>query len=124
MPMYSFRCGRCQQEFETFLPVTADLAHQGCPRCANGMGLRKYKPFNGGFEEVWPIESVTLGVPPWEAEWRQEHYRKMGCPVEFASNGDAILTGPSHRAKFTAIREREYKEAREIDSEREKGGTV
>ena len=48
----------------------------------------------------WPMESYALGVNPDQAKEAEAESVKMGVPTQFASNGDAVFTSPSHRKRY------------------------
>ncbi len=40
MPTYDFDCTPCMFATELFLPITADLTDQRCPKCGKGLTQR------------------------------------------------------------------------------------
>lgn len=50
--------------------------------------------------DIWPLHSESAGVLPNQIGEATEHYRKLGVPTDFDSEGRAVFTSASHRRKF------------------------
>ena len=52
----------------------------------------------------WPMNSTSLGCHPNQIEQFTKESREAGIPTDFTPKGDAILSDPSHRARYMKFR--------------------
>ena len=64
MPIYSYKCNKCNKEFEKFLPLKRYKESQNCPDC-NAVGTKQLTINAGGVWEsspLWLDDSVRAQI--------------------------------------------------------------
>ena len=63
-----------------------------------GQGIRRKKSTSLRVAQ-WPFKSDALGVSPDQVPIARENARKHGIPLEFTTDGQAVITGPKQYSK-------------------------
>lgn len=105
MPVYFYKCPKCERVEQKVRPVEDRNLLVGCPDCDEpmdrdiGSEQRSHKHTPGN----WPMYSDALGCNESQISESMEVSRRHGVPTEFTSDGRAILTSPAHRKAYARL---------------------
>lgn len=102
MPMYMYRCSKCNEITQRTFSVKARKASVQCHTCQD-VAYRDYGAEHGSVPHHpgnWPLLSDAAGVNPDQIGQAREYAAKVGVPTEFTRDGRAILTSAEHRKRY------------------------
>ncbi len=102
MPIYCFRCPKCDNTFEEVRRVKDYEAPAVCLDC-DCDAWRDLRVEHSGIRDsgcaAWPKYCDASGVHPDQIPEAREHLRSRGVPTDFLPDGRAVYTSRGHRKK-------------------------
>lgn len=103
MPLYMFRCSKCDDVTQKVMPVSqSGKPSIRCGTCGD-VAFRDIVSEHRGVAHHpgnWPLLSDAAGVHPAQVGEATAEATKVGVPTNFTEDGRAIFTSAGHRKKF------------------------
>lgn len=105
MPMYQYKCRKCECHFDAVATVATRTKPKPCHAAAcDGTADRVFDCPGAAAPGIWPAESIGMGVLPEQVAEATAQAKRHGIAAEYKPDGTAVVRDRTARKQLMRLK--------------------